>query len=85
MLIAHAKREDSVLNLYMESFSLKLQNSQLEISQNTDISNYFLITMNIVWNISYFSLHVSFQTCYLKLVISQSKFSGTRKFTLRYQ
>ena len=26
-----------------------------------------------------------FNYCYLKLLISQSKFSGTRKFTLRYQ
>ena len=32
---------------------------------------------------SYFSLH--FNSCYLKQLIPQSKFSGTRKFTLRYQ
>ena len=38
---------------------------------------------NIVWTISHLSLH--FKSCYLKLLISQSKFSGTRKFTLRYQ
>ena len=30
-----------------------------------------------------FSLH--FISCYLKLLLAQSKFSGTRKFTLRYQ
>ena len=83
MLIAHAKREDSVLDLYMESFSL--QNCQLAISQNTDISNYFLISMNIVWTYFLFFFACQFQTCYFKLVIFQSKFSGTRKFTLRYQ
>ena len=33
--------------------------------------------------ISYFYLH--FKSCYPKLLISQSKLSGTRKFTLRYQ
>ena len=31
----------------------------------------------------YFYLH--FSICYFKLLIPQSKFSGTRKFTLRYQ
>ena len=30
-------------------------------------------------------LQTQFSSFYLKLLISQSKFSGTRKFTLRYQ
>ena len=34
---------------------------------------------------AHFLFSLNFNFCYLKLVISQSKFSGTRKFTLRYQ
>ena len=40
-----------------------------------DISKYPLISKNIVGRIPYF-LH--FSSCYSKLVVSQSKFSGTR-------
>ena len=56
--------------------------STLDIS-NTDISKYRLISKNIEW--TRFLLLINFNSGYLKLLISQSKFSGTRKFTLRYQ
>ena len=50
---------------------------------NTDISNH------LRYQIIYFGhspdFYVHSNSCYLKILISQSKFSGTRKFTLRYQ
>ena len=45
---------------------------------NSGISKYSLIEEIIVWIDFTFSL-------YRKLLMSQSKFSGSRKFTLRYQ
>ena len=54
--------------------------SNLDCS-NTDVSKYHK-SKNIVWTHSLFYLHSN--SCSLKLLISQSKFSGTRKFTLRY-
>ena len=59
-----------------------LTKSALAISI-TDISKYPLISENIVWTNFLFFLH--FNSFHLKLLVSQSKFSGTRKFTLRYQ
>ena len=56
--------------------------STLVIS-NTGISKYSLLSKNTVYTDFLFYIHFNF--CYLKLLISQSKFSGSRKFTLRYQ
>ena len=50
---------------------------------STGISKYPLISKKEFRNILYFYFH--FNSFYLKLLISQSKFSGPRKFTLRYQ
>ena len=52
--------------------------STLNIS-NTDISKYPLISKYTV-QISYFNYFLN--SCYLKLLISRNKFSGTRKFNL---
>ena len=59
----------------------KLQ-STLDIS-NTDILNYILYQIINIGHISYISSN--FNSCYFKLLVPQSTFSGTRKFTLRYQ
>ena len=46
----------------------------------TDISIYPFISENIIW--TYFLFLLQFQPRYLKLLITPSKFSGTRKITL---
>ena len=47
---------------------------------------YLLVIINFVLRISNYSqLSISQSKIYPKLLISQSKFSGSRKFTLRYQ
>ena len=56
--------------------------SSLDIS-NTDISKFPLKSKNVVLTIFYFQLNFKFM--YVTLLISHSKFSGTRKFTVRYQ
>ena len=54
------------------------------ISRDTGTSSSQAVEILLQFeHISCFSL--CFSSCYLKLLISQSKFSGTRKFTLRYQ
>ena len=55
----------------------------LFITSKTDISKYPIKSKNIVWTHLLFYFH--FSCYYLKLLTSQSKFSGTRKFALRYQ
>ena len=50
---------------------------------NIDISRYLPYHHYILDTFPTFYLH--FNSCFLKLLISQSKFYGTRKFTLRYQ
>ena len=52
-------------------------------SSNTDILKYHPILKIQFRLFSYFHLH--FKSSHLKLLISQSKFSGTRKFILKYQ
>ena len=56
--------------------------STLNIS-DTDISSYPFISKNTIWTYFLFHLHFNFRD--FKLLISQSKFSGARKFTSRYQ
>ena len=65
------------------TFQMKTQ-SALDFS-NTDISNYFLHQRIYIldWHFSFFHLH--FNSCNFKLLISQSKFSGSRKCIFRYQ
>ena len=77
ILIYYAISIESGLN--ENSFEIQ---STLGIS-NTDISKYRFISDNIIW--MYFLLLFSFQLLLSQLLISQSKFSGTRKFTLRFQ
>ena len=60
----------------------RVKYSQLLIS-NTDISKKSLKSKNIVS--TYFLFYSNFNFFVLKLLMSQRKFSGTRKFTLRYQ
>ena len=55
----------------------------MEVQSVLDISN-FDISKTIVKTDSFF-FHLHLNSCYFKLLIYQSKFSGTRKFTLRYQ
>ena len=62
---------------------MRCQCSRYRDFSNTDISKYPLISKNIVQTELQFYLH--FNSCYLKLLLSQSKFSAIRKFTLRYQ
>ena len=56
--------------------------STLNIS-NTDTSKHSLISKKTVWNIFYDSL--IFSSGYRKLLLSQSKCSGSRKFNLGYK
>ena len=60
--------------------------SQLKIQNisNTDISNHSISQRIYFGHIFYLHVFTS-QSFYLKLLISQSKFSGIRKFTLTYQ
>ena len=57
--------------------SKHMTQSSLDIS-NTDISKYPLISKNIVW--TQFLFQFALQPFYLIILISQSKFSGTKKF-----
>ena len=77
-----------ILIYYAISIESGLNENSFEIqstlgSSNTDISKYRFISDNIIW--MYFLLLFSFQLLLPQLLISQSKFSGTRKFTLRFQ
>ena len=72
--------------VYMVDCTCAVRNyvqSILDIS-NFDISRYHPVGKKVVLieTFPYFYFH--FNSFYLKLLISQSKFSGTRKFTLRY-
>ena len=89
------KVEDVIDSAQNEEFGCKVSDNilvlsdkkhkftQILISQTLISPNIFLYQRIKVGQISYFSLHFSF--CHLKLLISQCKFSGTRKLTLRYQ
>ena len=67
------KAADAKINKYSQPLI-----SQTLISQSIpDIKEYSLDTVHT------FCLHLN--SCCIKLLLSQSKFSGTRKFTLRYQ
>ena len=57
-------------------------NSLNSCGSNTDISKYYIKEYSLD---TFPNFHLNFNFCYLKLMICQSKFSGTRKFTLRYQ
>ena len=59
------------------SFKFKIQ-STLDIPS---LITQSIVSKNTVRTFSY----LYFNSCHLKLLISQSKFSGTREFTLRYQ
>ena len=83
----------SVDQAFCESYTCKGQGSDvsgviLVIRPDLDIEtinvlSYPVISKNIVWLVCIAEcLHFSF---YLKLLIFQSKFSGTRKFTIRHQ
>ena len=69
---------------YRLKYCLKGPLSQKQpTNQPTDVSKYLLYQRIKFGHNPYFYLH--FKCCYLKLLISQSKFSETRKFTLIYQ
>ena len=68
-----------IVILYNESSGVQFTS----VISNSGILKCPVISKNIFWTHLLFSL--TFQPCYLKLLVSQSKFSETRKFTLRYQ
>ena len=74
--------QDEHLTARLPLKSTKVSNIQLNlVTSSTDkVPNDVKIK---AWTYFIFSLHIS--SCHLKLLVFESKFSGSRKFTLRYQ
>ena len=77
-LIKHLRQTNA--QAFLCHYSQLLMSRTLICQTTSHIIEFGLDTFSI------YSIHVfSFQICYLKHLVSQSKFSGTRKFMFRYQ